>query len=391
MEEILMSFIKKLGSMVAGVTVASACALPAYADTLRYAVGFPSGAPIEAAKEYANAVKEFTNNKHRVRIFELSLLNHSEMKEGVSKGLADIGYLLTTYSPSDYPFSNMGADMSMSVALNDRISQKEGFAYSGAMLEYIMLNCPECQGEFKKNNQVYTGVVSTPSYVMFCNNPVNTVEQLKGKRIRIGGATWARWAREFGAQPVTLPIGEAYEALSQGVIDCAFFALPELTNFNLVEVVKNITVDVPNGLYAAAAATTINKTKWDKFSVQDKEALLKAGSVMTAEITYRYQTQALDDLEKARKKGINILSADENLLRKSHEFIAKDLAYVPQFYAQEYKLDAHRLQELSGKLTELINKWTQIIEQADIKSADDLQKLYWDEVYSKLDANQYGG
>ncbi|MDY0273731.1 MAG: C4-dicarboxylate TRAP transporter substrate-binding protein [Advenella sp.] len=381
---------KKLTGLVGSALVATSFAMPAQADTLRFAVGFPSGAPIEAAQKYAEAVKEFTNNKHRVRIFELSLLSHAEMSEGINKGLADVGYLLTAYSPSDYPFSNLGADMSMSVALNDKIPEKEGMAYSGAMLEYIMLNCPECQGEFKKNNQVYTGVVSTPVYNMFCNEPVDTVEELKGKRIRISGAPWARWAREFGAQPVALPIGEAYEALSQGVVDCTFFSVTELTNFNLIEVVKNIVTDVPGGLYAAGGASTLNKTKWDKFDTAEKEALLKAGSVMTSEVTYRYQKQAIDDLEKARKKGINIMQADPELLKKSREFIARDLEFVPEFYAQEYKLDSSRLKDLSGKMSGLVDKWSDIIAKADIKSAEDLQKLYWDEVYSKIDVDQYG-
>lgn len=381
---------KKLTGLVGGALVAASFSMPAKADTLRFAVGFPSGAPIEAAQKYAEAVKELTNNKHRVRIFELSLLSHAEMNEGINKGLADVGYLLTAYSPSDYPFSNLGADMSMSVALNDKIPEKEGMAYSGAMLEYIMLNCPECQGEFKKNNQVYTGVVSTPVYTMFCNAPVDTVEELKGKRIRISGAPWARWAREFGAQPVALPIGEACEALSQGVVDCTFFSATELTNFNLIEVVKNIVTDVPGGLYAAGGAATLNKTKWDKFSTAEKEALLKAGSVMTSEVTYRYQKQAMDDLEKARKKGINVMQADPELLKKSHEFISKDLAYIPEFYAQEYKLDPARLKDLSGTMSKLVDKWSDIVAKADIQSAEDLQKLYWDEVYSKIDVDKYG-
>ncbi|NLB30801.1 MAG: TRAP transporter substrate-binding protein DctP [Alcaligenaceae bacterium] len=382
--------IKKLTGIVGATILTASILVPAKADTLRFAVGFPSGAPIESAKKYAEAVKELTNNKHRVRIFELSLLSHSEMKEGISKGLADVGYLLTAYSPSDYPFSNMGADMSMAVALNDKIPDKEGFAYSGAMLEYIMLNCEECLGEFKKNNQVYTGVVSTPVYNMFCNSPVDTIEEVKGKRIRISGAPWARWVREFGAQPVALPIGEAYEALSQGVIDCTFFSATELTNFNLIEVVKNIVTDIPGGLYAAGGASTLNKTRWDKFSTEEKEAFLKAGSVMTSEITYRYQEQAMEDLEKAQKAGINIMQADPELLKKSHEFIAKDLAFIPEFYAQEYKLDSPRLKELSETMSTLVDKWSDIIAEADINSAEDLQTLYWNEVYSKIDPEQYG-
>lgn len=381
---------KHFATLVGAGLLAAFAVQPAAADTFRFAVGFPSGAPVEAAKKYAEAVQEYTDKKHRVRIFELSLLNHSEMSEGIGKGLADVGYLLTAYSPSDYPYSNMGADLSMVMALDNRVEEQEGYAYSGAMLEYIMLNCDECQDEFSKNNQVYTSVVSTPSYVMFCNDPVDSVESVKGKRLRTSGAPWARWARAFDAQPVALPVGEVYEALSQGVVDCSFLSPTELTNFNLIEVVRNITTDVPGGLYAAGGASTLNKSKWDKFSVEEKEAFLKAGSVMAAEITYGYQTQAIDDLKKAEAQGINIIQAQPDLLEKSREFIRADLEFIPTFYAGEYNLDSGRLTELSETMLGLIEKWQGIISEADIQSADDLRDIYWEEVYSKIDPAQYG-
>lgn len=380
---------RKLASLIGAAVLGVAASQPALADTFRFAVGFPAGAPVEAAKKYAEAVQEYTNKKHRVRIFELSLLNHSEMSEGINKGLADVGYLLTAYTPSDYPFSNMAADFSMLTALDNKLSGQEGLAYSGAMLEFIMLNCEECQQEFTKNNQVYTSVVSTPAYVLFCNNPVKSVADVKGKRIRTSGAPWARWSRAFEAQPVALPVGEIYEALSQGVVDCAFLSPTELTNFNLVEVVRNITTDVPGGLYAAGGSSTLNKTKWDKFSVEEKEAFLKAGAVMAAQITYLYQKQANEDMEKAKARGINIIQAEPELLKASHDFIRKDLDYVPQFYADEYKLDANRLQELSKTMLGLIEKWQNIIANANVQSADDLRDVYWEHVYSKIDPAKY--
>lgn len=380
---------KKIAQAIIGAVCTSLIAFSAHADTFRFAVGFPSGTPIEAAKKYAEAVKEYTDNKHRVRVFELSLLNHSEMSEGISKGLADIGYLLTAYTPSDYPFSNLGADMSMLMALDDKFIGQEGYVYSGAMLEYIMLNCPECQNEFSSNNQVYTSVVSTPAYVMFCNDSVVNEDDLKGKRLRISGAPWARWARNFGAQPVALPVGEIYEALSQGVVDCTFLSPTELTNFNLSEVVKNITTNLPGGLYAAGGSSTLNKTKWDKFNDEEKEAFLKAGAVMTAEITYGYQKQAEEDLDKAARKNINIVEANPDLLAKSHDFIRKDLNYIPEFYAQEYKKDETRLKELAHTMRGLIEKWQGIIAESEIKSADDLREVYWNHVYSKVDPKTY--
>lgn len=310
------------------------------------------------------------------------------MSSGISQGMADLGYLLTAYSPSDYPHSNLGADMSMQTALQNEVLGKEGYAYSGAMLEYIMLNCPECQNEFASNNQVYTSVVSTPAYVMFCNEPVNTVEEINGKRLRISGASWARWAKNFGGSPVALPVTEVYEALEQGVVDCTFLSPTELTNFNLIDVVKNITTDVPGGLYAAGGAATLNRDTWNRFNNEEKEGLLKAGSVMAAYVTFLYQQQAYSDMEKAEKKGINILKAEGDLLEKSREFIKSDLEFIPKFYADEYKIDGSRTRELAANMSKLIEKWNRLV--GDIETADQLAKLYWNEVYSKLDPATYG-
>src|SRR5690606_23606037 len=153
---------RKLASLIDAAVLGVAASQPALADTFRFAVGFPAGAPVEAAKKYAEAVQEYTNKKHRVRIFELSLLNHSDMSEGINKGLADVGYLLTAYTAFDYPLSYMAADFSMLTTRDNKLSGQEGLAYSGTKLEFNMLNCEECEQEFTKNNQVYTSVVSTP-------------------------------------------------------------------------------------------------------------------------------------------------------------------------------------------------------------------------------------
>lgn len=65
------------------------------------------------------------------------------------------------------------------------------------------------------------------------------------------------------------------------------------------------------------------------------------------------------------------------------------MEFVPQFYANEYKLNPDRLQALSQKMLELIEKWQNIIVNADIQSAEDLREVYWEEVYSKIDPAQY--
>lgn len=151
-------------------------------------------------------------------------------------------------------------------------------AFTGAMLEYTFNHCPGCMEEFKTQNQVYTGGGVTPLYNMLCKDvSIETIEDLKGKRLRAGGAGFVRFAEHFGAQGVRLPVNEVYEALDQGILDCAMLSAPELTNYNLHEVVTDITLDVPGGAFAGVASANINADRWKAMSTADREALLWGG------------------------------------------------------------------------------------------------------------------
>lgn len=362
----------------------------AQAATWRYSLGFPSGVPIQTAKTYAQAIKKYTDNRYAIRVYEMSLLNLSEMSEGINKGLTDIGYLLTAYSPSEYPLANMASDMSMSTMLDPRSQGKEAYVYTGAMLEYVMLECAECQEELSKNNQVYTSLVLTLPYSLMCSSSVTTPESIKGKRIRMSGASWARWVRELGAQPVSMPAGEMYEALSQGVVDCTLVSPTELTNFNLLEVVRHITPNVPGGLFATGAATTINKKRWLQLSDEDKLNFLKAGALVSAVGTVGYMEQGKEDMRKAQEKGIVITDASPELIKKTHDFIKKDMEFIPHFYAKEYKLDENKTIDLSKKMIRLIDKWNDVFSSQDSWDSDQLYQVYWDNIYSKININEYG-
>lgn len=187
-----------------------------------------------------------------------------------------------------------------------------------------MLNCPECQNEFASKNQIYTSVVSTPAYEMFCNDPLNTVEKLSSKRLRISGASLAFWAKNFGGSAVAILKNEVHEALKQGVVDCTFLSPTELTNFNLHDVVKILLLTFQTVYMPQAGQQRLIVIR-GIVSTPKKEDLLKAGSIIAAYVNFLYRQQADSDMIKAEKKGINILKAEANLLKKSKNFIKEDL------------------------------------------------------------------
>lgn len=353
--------------------------------TLRYAVGFPTGAAPEAARIYADAVKKHTNNSVSLRVYDLSLLNLAEMSSGLKQGLADIGYVLTPYSPAEFPHVNMASELSMLLALQNDPSGKAGMAFGGAMAEFIFNHCQECNADFGKQNQVFTGTGASSPYMLLCTKPMRTLDDLKGARLRAGGAAWARWARQVGATPVSMPGNEIFEAMKQKVVECSIQSAPELSGLNLKEVTTDITPELPGGVFNGAT-TNINRDVWRKLTEEQRRGMLRAGTVMGAQTTYRYFIYAKRDMEQVVAKGAKVHQASPELLKASRSAIEADLPNVGALYSKQHSVK--RADELIAAMRPLITKWTKLVEP--VNSAEALADLYWNEVYSKVDVKVHG-
>ena len=60
--------------------------------------------------------------------------------------------------------------------------------------------------------------------VTFCNAPLNSMADLKGKKVRVFTSSMAAVMDHFGATPVSLQLNEVYPALQRGVVDCGVVA-----------------------------------------------------------------------------------------------------------------------------------------------------------------------
>ena len=150
----------------------------------------------------------------------------------------------------------------MGVRLAGLSTKGQPAAMAGAMMEYIIFNCPDCRMQIAAQNQVYLGASSTTSYVLQCVVPLATVDDLKGKRIRAAGAYWARWAEQVGAVPVSMSINETLEGLNQGVVDCTASNTADFVNFGFIDVVEFLSEGAPGSQFPSATAV-INKDAWE--------------------------------------------------------------------------------------------------------------------------------
>ena len=386
-----MRLVKKLLSTLATGAVAASLTLAAstaQARDLRYAMGFPPGSDSDkAGQAYAAEVKKLSKGELNVKVYPLSLLNFAETSAGLRDGMADVGYLLAPYFPSEYPHFNFLAESSMQVLLMDeRIRGKEGMAYVGAMAEYVFFKCPECHAEFAKQNQVFTGNAASSPYYLNCSKPVRTEAELKGKRLRVAGSHWSRWATAMGAQPVTMSSNEALEALKQGVVDCVVVSAPELTNLGVMEAVSDVTVQVPGGLFAGTGISQVNTKVWRSLSKEHRQVLLRAATVMPAYIPYVYHEREKDVLALVTKRGGRVHQPDAALLQKTKVFVEQDMKTISEYFAKTHGVK--RGAEMQTQFRAVLEKWVGLVQNVD--SREKLSELYWNEIFSKVDVNTYG-
>ena len=351
----------------------------AFAETISHATGYPPNSiGANAANSFADALENISGGDLTAKVYAGSLLNFSETSPGS-------GFVLLSYYPSAFPASTLAGDLSMLVDREDVPPSHSGLAYVGAMAEFVFNHCEECIDEFAGQNQVFTGASASSDYMLLCNEEIATLDQLQGKRVRSAGPQWARWAEALGATPVTLSVSDAYEALNQGVLDCSISSSVDLDIFKLNEVVTDITLEVPGGVYGATAVNNVNRDVWAGLSEAQRRDFLKASAVLGAVISWDYQVGAARELEATEDYGINVHEAAEGLQQATSEFVRSDIDKIAANYRERHGLE--NAEEMAATFRDLLGKWVELTRGID--SVDDLADLYWEELYSKVDVSSY--
>ena len=134
---------------------------------------------------------------------------------------------------------------------------------------------------------------------------MKTPEDFKGLRVRVvGNPQQHEFFRALGAQTVTMPLGELYEALKAGKLDAQDHPLPITHSSRLYEVQKYVTMT--RHAYTALMVA-INIRRFESLSTAQQKALVEAavaGRDFQRELNARNETALVAEL---RSKGVQVL------------------------------------------------------------------------------------
>jgi TRAP-type C4-dicarboxylate transport system substrate-binding protein len=360
-----MTFKTGLLGLVAALTIGTT----ATAQELRIAPAAPQPHPSYYMYEkFAAFLAEESGGAITGTILGPEVVALPQVKDAIQTDLINIGNALPLYFAADFPRTGVAGDLAL--------LGRSPHAMAMAMTEFGM-GCADCQAEFKTFGGVFLGAGASDVYVLITTKPVRTADDLKGLRLRSGGAPFSRWAEHFGATPVNMPVGETFEAMSQGTIDGSMASMVDMLSFRLVDVAKHVTL-IPLGTYHVTSNFTVGNSTWSAMTPEAKVQLVAAANRGNPQLTDRWAFQLPAAARAAvEEKGIEIIEPDPAFLAASEEFAKADA---------EARIAAD---PLAGQFAELVTKWTAIVDEVGT-DPEALAARAKTEIFDKIDLATYG-
>jgi TRAP-type C4-dicarboxylate transport system substrate-binding protein len=269
----------KLFSCIAiiALMVFMVCGNVAAKTILRMNHQFPAAAAGSKIDQwFVDEVKKATGGEIEIQIFWSNALGAA--KENLTllgTGAIDAAGMSAGYFPAQLPF--FAAPNSLPMAM-DNICQ------SSALMKAFMEKIPAFQEEAKANKVVPVFFHLLNPYLLVTREPVNTLDDLKGKKIRTWGEDMPRLVKAAGGTPVTIFLPELYENLQRGVIDGCPFSVDFIQTYKIYEVAKYVTEVVM--WEGPAWGVWFSQKSWDNLSPKHRQIIMDvAESARKLELT----------------------------------------------------------------------------------------------------------
>ena len=351
------------------------------ATELSASVWFPESHPLArfGYVEWAKQVEQASQGDIKIRVFTgTSLLSPNAHLSGLRDGVADITYHAGTYTPSDLPEDNVLAILG--IGLQDPI------ATTFAVADFYMTD-PDMVALWKRQRIVFLGAYASVPYNLICRKKVETLEDMKGLKIRTAGVVHSEWAKKVGATPVNVPSSEMFTGLDKGQIDCTMMGANDMKARSLWDVAKYINLS-NFGPYFAGWEWAMNGNTWKKLTPQQRRILLDTIADATVETEVEYMAEADVAIKEAPSKGVTVIqpSADINKSLADYSLAARDMAIKEG--TDRFKLK--NPEGLVNRFEATLAKWEKLLQGVDLKDKAALKKILKENLYQKIDVSTYG-
>ncbi|MCG8337502.1 MAG: TRAP transporter substrate-binding protein [Proteobacteria bacterium] len=272
---------------------------------------------VHALRPWIKQVEKATGGEVTFRVFySQTLAPGKEAWKAVKNRIADVAWCFHGYWPGLTPL----ADVVSLPGLNYNSAEK-----GSEILWKTYSRFPEIQKEFN-DNKILLLYTSNPYILITKDKPVNTLEDIRGMKIRVTGGPPTDQMKALGGVPLLIPMPDTYIALQKGVIDGMGAPWEAIHGFRLHEVVNHYT-EVPfSAVYFSIA---MNKAVWNKLSRTHQEAIMSVSGLQGskfwgASFFDSAKTGVREEVSKAGKQ-INIKRLSQSEIKRWTEVSSKPI------------------------------------------------------------------
>jgi TRAP-type mannitol/chloroaromatic compound transport system substrate-binding protein len=167
------------------------------------------------------------------------------------------------------------------------------------------------------------------------NVPLETVDDIKGLKIRMGTTALNSIFEKMGAAPVFLPGGEIYEAMQRGIIDAFEYITPSLNWGMGFQEVADYMYLSPSRSPSDAQSLFVNKKKWDELPDDLKRIVEMAAHYVSRQFFTEELIMDAVAIEEFKEYGTVVekipVEIEELMYEKAYEYYAEESAKDPEY------------------------------------------------------------
>ena len=196
--------------------------------------------------------------------------------DAVESGVAEMGFVYTIFEPAKLPLQ--------AVSFMAPFGSDDARVMNKIMYE-LNTEMPELASQWTRHNQIFLAALSTDTDYMLSTFPINTVADLKGRKIGASGSL-SLWANGIGAVPVQGDFATHYNNLKTGVYDALIAFTTGMYPAKLHQVAPYATrIDLGSMMIGALS---INKPFYDRLPPEVQKIVKDVGK--------EYNTKIAEDL-----------------------------------------------------------------------------------------------
>lgn len=159
-------------------------------------------------------------------------------------------------------------------------------------------------------NQKLLYIVPWPGQAVYSKNPINTIDDLAGLKLRVVDSNGQAFFAALGAAPLQMPWGEVVPSLAAGTIEGVTTSSSSGVDGSFWEFLGNMNAF---NWQASSNIVTVNLDAWNALSDEDQEAIENAALELEGDFWLASRAEDQKKIAVLKENGMDVISPSPEL------------------------------------------------------------------------------